>query len=161
MRHLSVALLALLVCASCRGSARNAAVSAEPAVRKAHDQYVAATNSNRLDSWLGTLDDDVVYLVPNRPAIVGKETVGSWAAEYLDGNTTHWTKSIQDLVVSGDWAFARYSYSVSDTAVVRDSSVDGGGTANDSGWGFVVYHHGADGAWRVARDGWGSERPAR
>jgi ketosteroid isomerase-like protein len=161
MRHFSVALVALLVCASCRGSGRNAAVSAEPEVRKAHDQYVAAINSNRLDSWLGTLDDDVVYLVPNRPAIVGKESVGSWAAEYLDGNTTHWTKSVQDLVVSGDWAFARYTYSVSDTAVVRDTSVDGGGTANDSGWGFVVYHHGGDGAWRVARDGWGSERPAR
>ena len=162
MRQLLTALVALLVCVSCRGSSRDPGVTQpEAAVRTAHDEYVAAINTNSLDSWLGRLADDVVYLVPNRPAIVGKASVGSWAAEYLDGNTTHWTKSIQELVVSGEWAFARYVYTVSDTAVVRDTSVDGGGTSNDSGWGFVVYHHDADGAWRVARDGWGSDRPAR
>ena len=63
--------------------------------------------------------------------------------------------------MAGDWAFARYAYVVSDTAVVTDPSVDGGGTASDSGWGFIVYHREAGGIWRVARDGWSSDRPAR
>jgi ketosteroid isomerase-like protein len=131
------------------------------AVKGAHDQYVAAINSNRLDAWLPTLTEDVVYLVPNRPAIVGKANVGAWAAGYLEENTTEWNKSVEEFVVSGDWAFGRYTYRVSDTLVIRDSSVDGGGTANDSGWGLVIYHHEPDGQWRVARDAWGSERAAR
>ena len=25
----------------------------------------------------------------------------------------------------------------------------------DTGWGLVIYHHDADGKWRVARDAWG------
>lgn len=148
---------------SCRFLSRSESEDAgaeRASVTRAHDAYVAAINANMLDVWLDALSDDVVYLVPNRAAIVGKRSVGAWAAQYLQEATPHWTKPVQDLVVAGDWAFARYVYVVSDTAVVTDPSVDGGGTASDSGWGFIVYHREA-GAWQVARDGWSSDRPAR
>ena len=39
------------------------------AISKAHLGYVAAINSNKVDIWLATLGDDVVYLVPNQPAL--------------------------------------------------------------------------------------------
>lgn len=149
--------------ASCRFLSRSTgedAVAQREAVTRTHDAYVAAINANTLDVWLTALSDDVVYMVPNRAAIVGKANVGSWVALYLEEAATHWTKQVQDLVVAGDWAFARYVYAVSDTAMVMDPSVDGGGTASDSGWGFIVYHREA-GVWRVARDGWSSDRPAR
>jgi ketosteroid isomerase-like protein len=156
--------LAALLATSCGFGSRNR--GSDPAetlaaARAAHDSYVAAINANRLDEWMAALTDDVVYLVPNHEPIVGKPNVGAWAAGYLDESSTHWTKSTQDLQVSGDWAFAWYVYSVSDTLVIKDSSVDGGGTSNDTGWGLVIYRRGPDGAWRVARDAWGSARPAR
>ena len=65
-----------------------------------------------------------------------------------------WDKPVQEFVVSGDWAFERYSYKSVDTPK------DGGAAVEDTGWGFVVYHHDADGKWRVARDAWGPDHPA-
>lgn len=131
------------------------------AVQQAHDAYVAAINSNKVDQWMAVLGDDVVYLVPNQKPIVGREAVGAWAARYLQEVTTHWTRPVEDLQVSGDWAIGRYSYTASDSIIIHDPETEGGGTANDSGWGLVVYHRGRDGHWLVARDAWGSDRPAR
>lgn len=145
------------------GSGRTAddPAATRAAVQQAHDAYVAAINANAVETWVGTLDDDVVYLVPNQPAIVGRDAAAAWASRYLHEVTTRWTKTVQDLQVSGDWAVARYVYTASDSVIIHDPETEGGGTANDTGWGLVVYHRARDGEWRVARDAWGSDRPAR
>jgi ketosteroid isomerase-like protein len=134
---------------------------ARAAVERAHASYVHGINANKADLWLAALADDVVFLVPNRPPVVGRAAVGMWIASYLDESHTQWSKTLADLVVDGEWAFARYDYSVSDNVIIHDPEVEGGGTANDSGWGFIVYHRERDGTWRVSRDGWGSQKPAR
>jgi ketosteroid isomerase-like protein len=163
MRILTLLLaVALLASASCsRRSKTDDPAAVQAAATRAHEAYVAAINSNKIDQWMAALSDDVVYLVPNRGAIVGKPEVGAWLAGYLQESTTHWNKVLQDLVVSGDWAIGRYSYTASDTLIITDTSVDGGGTTSDSGWGLIAYHRDSDGTWRVARDAWGSDRPAR
>jgi hypothetical protein len=51
--------------------------------RAAHDRYVAAINSNDLDTLMGDLTDDVVYQAPGAPEIVGKPAVRKWASDYL------------------------------------------------------------------------------
>ena len=135
--------------------------TARDAISKAHLGYVAAINSNKVDIWLATLGDDVVYLVPNQPALVGKHAVDAWVRRYLQEVTTRWTKSVEDLQIDGDWAFGRYVYTASDSVIIHDTETEGGGTANDSGWGLVVYHRDTLGVWRVVRDAWGSDRPAR
>lgn len=164
MRNLLFVLALTSVVAGCgfggRGKKDNPAATLA-AVQAAHTAYVAAINANRPDQWLGALSDDVVYFVPNRPAVVGKPAVGEWVGRYLQEVTTRWTKPVAEFTVSGEWAFGRYTYTASDSIIIRDPETEGGGTANDSGWGFVVYHHDGDGTWRVARDAWGSDRPAR
>jgi ketosteroid isomerase-like protein len=130
------------------------------AVRSAHEAYVGAINANKVDAWLDALSDDVVYLVPNQKAIVGKAAVAAWATRYLQEVTTKWSKPVDDIVVSGDWAFGRYAYTAADSVIIHDPETEGGGTANDSGWGLIVYHREGGGRWRVARDAWGSDRPA-
>lgn len=163
----TAALVVTLVAIGLTGCrSRSSATNADPAqvraaVEHAHTAYVDAINANKAEVWLASLADDVVYLVPNRPPVVGKPAVGNWIAAYLDESRTHWSKNLDDLVVDGEWAFGRYAYAVSDNVIIHDPEVEGGGTANDSGWGFIVYHHGADGQWRVARDAWGSQKPAR
>jgi len=66
---------------------------------------------------------------------------------------THWDKPVLEFVVSGDWAFERYSYRSTDTPR------GGGDMVEDTGWGLVIYHHDADGKWRVARDAFGPDHP--
>ncbi|MET0552625.1 MAG: zf-TFIIB domain-containing protein [Vicinamibacteria bacterium] len=66
---------------------------------------------------------------------------------------TSWEKKSQEFVVAGDWGFERYSCKSTDT------SRGGGAAVRDTGWGFVIYHHDADGKWRVARDAFGTDQP--
>lgn len=119
--------------------------------RRAHEAYTAAINSNNLDSLLAMCTGDVVYLSPNEPVVAGKAAVRAWGAAYLKAYTIHWDKTVDEFIVTGDWAYERYSYKEHDTP-------SGGGAAvTDTGKGLIVYHHDADGRWRVARDAWNSD----
>jgi hypothetical protein len=60
--------------------------------KAAHDAYVAAINSNNVDTLLADLTDDIVYQTPGEPEIVGKADVRKWLAEYFGVTRTHWEK---------------------------------------------------------------------
>jgi ketosteroid isomerase-like protein len=129
------------------------AADGDAAAHQAHEAYVTAINSNDLDTLLAMLSEDVVFLSAHEPVMVGKAAVRPWLEEYLKAFKTHWDKPVKEFVVSGDWAFERYSYRSTDTPRA------GGPVVTDTGWGLVVYHHDADGKWRVARDAWGPDHP--
>lgn len=156
MRHLVVAIASLALCTvftEPSSALEMQASSADPAAHLAHEEYVTAINSNNLETLLGMLTDDVVFMAPNDKPYVGKAAVKPWLEGYLAAYRTHWDKPVQEFVVAGDWAFERYSYTSTDTPVAGGDPVVG------TGWGFVVYHHDPDGKWRVARDAWGSDQP--
>ena len=123
--------------------------------QQAHEAYVTAINSNDLNTLLGVLTDDVVFLSAHEAPMVGKAAVRPWLEAYLKAYKTHWDKPVQEFVVNGEWAFERYSYTSNDTPV------GGGDVVTDTGWGLVLYHHDPDGKWRVARDAWGPDHPAK
>ena len=50
----------------------------------------------------------------------------------------HWDRPVQEFMVTGDWAFERYTYQSSDTPMA------GGAVVEDTGWELVIYHHDAD-----------------
>lgn len=120
----------------------------------AHDAYVAAINSNDVGTLLADLTDDIVYQSPGEPEIVGKAAVRRWLAEYFGATRTHWEKRSVGFVVNGDWAFERYTYKSTDT----DRKT--GAITTDTGKGINIFRRGSDGQWRVAVDGWSSDRPA-
>jgi ketosteroid isomerase-like protein len=122
--------------------------------KEAHDAYVTAINSNNVDTLLADLTDDIVYQSPGEPEIVGKAAVRKWLAEYFGATHTHWEKTSIGFVVNGDWAFERYTYKSTDT----DKKT--GAVTTDTGKGINIFRRGADGRWRVAIDGWSSDRPA-
>jgi ketosteroid isomerase-like protein len=99
------------------------------------------------------LTDDVVFLSPNEPAVIGKAAVRAWSAEYLKAFRIHWDKTVKDFTVAGDWAFERYSYKQ------NDKPAGGGVSVTDTGKGLIVYHRDSGGKWRVARDAWNSDLP--
>lgn len=125
----------------------------EMAAQQAHDAYLDAINSNDLETFLTTVTDDIVFIAPNSDAIVGKAQVGPWVGGYFEAFDTKWQKTSLEFVVSGDWAFERYSYKVIDTAR------DGGEAYTDTGNGINIYRLGSDGIWRVARDAWATSQP--
>lgn len=154
----SIVLLALV--AGCAGSTtyrwgNESSTGDESAVRRAHRDYVEAINANDLDRVMDMMTEDVVFLAAGAPPYVGKAAIRPWVAGYLQAYKTHWDKPVQELVVSGDWAFERYSYTSTDTPLAGGEAVTG------TGWGLVIYRRDADGKWRVARDAWGPDHPAQ
>ena len=126
---------------------------ADTTAHLAHEAYTTAINSNNLDSLSGMFTDDVVFLAAHAPPIVGKPAVRKWAQDYIGAYTTHWDKTLQEFKVAGEWAFERYSYKSTDNPKA------GGAPVVDTGWGLVIYHHDADGKWRVARDAFATDTP--
>lgn len=123
--------------------------------KTAHDGYVAAINSNNTETLLADLTDNIVYQAPGAPEIVGKEAVREWIKGYFEAYQTKWAKTSLGFTVSGDWAFERYTYNATDT----DKKT--GAVTTDIGKGINIFHHDADGKWRVAVDGWSSDKPAQ
>ncbi|HWF00735.1 MAG TPA: nuclear transport factor 2 family protein [Caulobacteraceae bacterium] len=147
---------ALLLLAA--GSASPQSVAGSPDVKAieeaAHGGYVAAINSNDVETLAADLTDDVVYQAPGAPEVVGKAAVRAWIAAYVGAYRFHWDKSSSGFTVAGDWAFERYAYKSTETD--RKTGV----VATDVGKGVNIFHRGADGRWRVAIDGWSSDKPA-
>lgn len=112
--------------------------------------YVAAINSNDLETFLDAVTDDVVFIAPGAPVMEGKSEVGPWVGAYFAAVHTAWQKKSVELVVAGDWAFERYVYRVIDTPRA------GGAAEVGTGHGINIYRREGDGVWRVARDIWSS-----
>lgn len=121
----------------------------------AHGAYVSAINSNDVDTLLADLTDDIVYQSPGEPEIVGKAAIRKWLAAYFGTTRTHWEKTSIGFVVDSEWAFERYTYKSTD--IDKKS----GAVSTDVGKGINIFRRGSDGRWRVAIDGWSSDRPAR
>ncbi len=152
-----VSIVIFVAVAACGPSGSKPAALTDAAVdstaRLAHEAYTTAINSNNLDSLTGMFTEDVVFLAAHAPPIVGKAAVHKWAEDYFQAFTTHWDKTLKEFVVAGGWAFERYSYKSTDTPKA------GGAAIQDTGWGLVIYHHDADGKWRVARDAFSTDTP--
>jgi ketosteroid isomerase-like protein len=164
MRRAFVVCTIILLAAACSAPARAPAMTGaglttadsaarDAAAHQAHANYVRVINSNNIDSLASMLTDDAIFLAANDKPIVGKAAVRAWVDGYYKAFHTKWEKPVQEFVVSGDYAFERYSYTSTDTPM------GGGKAVVDTGWGFVVYHRDADGVWRVARDAFGPDHP--
>jgi ketosteroid isomerase-like protein len=123
------------------------------AAHGAHDAYVEAINSNDIDAVTAMMTDDVVFQSPGAPEVIGKAAVRDWIAGYLATFHTRWEKTAIGFTESGDWAFERYAYAVTDTEKAT------GAVSTDTGKGINIFSRGADGRWRVAVDGWSSDTP--
>ncbi len=145
----------LLLMAGCSGSATPAKPVDVAAIEEAaHGSYVAAINSNNVDTLMENLTDAVVYQAPGAPEVIGKAAVRDWIAGYFGAYQTKWQKTSIGFTVNGDWAFERYTYKSTDT----DKKT--GEVITDVGKGINVYRRGTDGKWRVSIDGWSSDKPA-
>jgi ketosteroid isomerase-like protein len=142
-------LAAVSVCGTLTARAEDSATQAT--ARQAHEAYTTAINSNNLQSLLAMFSDDVVFLSPNEPVVVGKAAVRAWYAAYLKAFRIHWDKTAKEFTVAGEWALERYSYQE------NDKPRGGGAAVTDTGKGLIIYHRDSDGKWRVARDAWNSD----
>ena len=133
-------------------SAELAAKEAEvETIRDWVDAYEAVGESGGVDAWLALMADDVIWMRPGASTLIGKEEVAFWARHFfqeLYGDMVTRSRSIDEVVASGDLAFVR------GTQTIVATPREGGQPQQFSGKYIYILQRQADGAWRISRSIW-------
>jgi uncharacterized protein (TIGR02246 family) len=107
------------------------------------------------DIWK-TIDyftDDTVWTPNGGVAIVGKDAVRAWATRF-DGQTCKFRTTPEEVVVAGDWAFARF------VGVMTLSSTTGEEERESTCFQcFWTLRRQEDGSWKIAHWIWNEQPP--
>jgi uncharacterized protein (TIGR02246 family) len=115
----------------------------EGAIRELIATWMAASQAGDLETVLGLMTEDVIFMVPGREPF-GK---GEFAAASRDmkGATIEGTSDIRELQVVGDWAYLRNFLQLKITPA-------GEAPIARNGYTLTILRKGSDGKWRLARD---------
>lgn len=142
----------LLLTLGCAQSApAPVAEDATPAINALRDSIQAAEVAGNADGMLALLADDVVNMPPDAPAVIGKPAVSDMFRTFLQSTSIAVQYDSQEVVVSGDWAFDRRTYSGTMTPKA------GGAAVSETGKYLWVLHKDAAGSWKFARIIWNTD----
>jgi uncharacterized protein (TIGR02246 family) len=116
----------------------------EKAIREVIQRWMQATAAGDLDTVLGLMTDDVVFMVPGREPFGKREFAAG--ARSMQGAKLEGESRPVEINVMGDWAYVRSHISV------RMTPPGGSETKSRSGYTLSIFARQADGAWRLARD---------
>ncbi len=121
----------------------------EQEIRALVARWMSATKSGDVDAILGLMTDDVVFLIPGRAPMRKDEFAATARAQAGKGGqpapSIDGVSEIQEVIVSGDWAFSWAKLEVKVTPPNGAAAIDRAGHT------LTVFHK-QDGQWRLARD---------
>jgi uncharacterized protein (TIGR02246 family) len=135
--------IALLAGGACTPSEDPAA--AEQQIRALIERTAQANNAGDVEEWLSLVVDGAVYMPAGQPAITTREELRAIAQAGFSQATVNATITADEIVVMGDWAFARLG--VAGTA----TPAGGADVATFDLKEIALYHRQADGTWKIAR----------
>jgi uncharacterized protein (TIGR02246 family) len=79
----------------------------EQEIRQLVATWMAATKAGDIETVLSLMADDVVFLLPGQPPMMGKSTFAAVAKAHSNQDAPQFdgTSEIQEIQVLGDWAF--------------------------------------------------------
>lgn len=122
------------------------------AIRQLEEDAVRAFNASDVLGLLAVYTEDAVWMPPHRPAVRGKEPIKEQYRDLFQRFTCQLSRSPQEIVVAGDWAFARGTY------LLTMSPKAGGEPIVDEGKYLALYRRQSEGAWGLARHAWNSDQ---
>jgi uncharacterized protein (TIGR02246 family) len=115
----------------------------ERAIRGLVTSWMKASQDGDVETVLGLMDDDAVFMVPGREPF-GKQAFAA-ASQAMKGMRMEGTNDIRELKVLGGWAYLR--------AFIQITMTPSEGTpVRRAGYTLTILRKGADGRWRLARD---------
>ncbi len=117
------------------------------------EQIDAAFNTSDLDGLVALYTSDTVQMPPEEPVVIGKEAIRSRGEPLFAESNYQLSSVVEDIQVSGDWAFLRMSYNMSSTPK------DGGDTTTEVGKWVLFCQRQTDGSWKIANDTWNTDAP--
>jgi uncharacterized protein (TIGR02246 family) len=115
----------------------------EAAIRAVVDEWLDATRRGDLDTVLGLMSDDVIFMVPGREPFGKEEFAGSNKSMgnfEIDGKS-----DIKEIKVVGDWAYIRNHLEIMMTAPNEKPRTM-------SGYTLTIFRKNPDGKWVLTRD---------
>jgi len=123
------------------------------AINRIHEERIAAFNDGDVERWIGLVAEDAIFMPMNAPALVGRDALQSfyvdWFAQFIVG-LTH---SAEEIMVSGDLAFAR------GTVAITLTPREGGDVTQDERKYIEIFQRQTDGSWKYWRAIWNSDNP--
>ena len=122
----------------------NARASEEQAVKDVLNNYINYVNAGNLEELFKLYTDDAVVMPPFDRSRSGREQIEKSVRETHEKITFNLTLQIDEVIVSGDWAFARaQSFGAMALKETGDSIIDEGKVL------FIL--HKDPGGWKIAR----------
>lgn len=115
----------------------------EQAIRELIATWMSASQAGDVETVLGLMTDDVVFMVPGREPF-GKEAFAA-ASGAMKDMRLEGTSEIRELKILGELAYLR---SYLQMAVTTPT----GNTVRRAGYTLTILRKEADGNWRLARD---------
>ena len=119
--------------------------------RKYDDTY----SSGDLDGFMALFTSDAVQMPNDAPIIVGRHAIRSRAKEGFANNTFKLTDTIEDIKVSGNWAYVRGNF----TNITTPK--DGGTDVTQEGKWIAVYQRQSNGTWKLYSEIWNNNAPSQ
>jgi uncharacterized protein (TIGR02246 family) len=139
--------LSITIAAGCGASSTVNLSDEEAAIRKTDADWLAAAASHDLNRVLPFWSDDATILVPDTPAVVGKEAIRKYVADSFatPGFSITWKTEKVEVSQSGDLAYS--------TGIDR-ISLNGpdGKSLTEVGRGVAIWKKQADGSWKCVVD---------
>jgi uncharacterized protein (TIGR02246 family) len=118
----------------------------EHAIRDIVARWHSATAAGDVDTVLGLMTDDVVFLVAGRPPMRGRDAFERGLRGLLAQHRIESSGGIKEIGISGSLAYCWSELSV------RVTPLSGGNATTRAGDALSILRKQADGSWRVARD---------
>ena len=115
----------------------------EQAIRAVVETWMAATRAGDLETVLGLMTDDVLFMVPGQEPF-GKEEFAA-NSRGMSGVRIDGRAAIQELEILGDRAWLRNHIEIAVTTPT-------GETGHRAGYTLTILRREDDGRWRLCRD---------
>lgn len=115
------------------------------AIRDVVSTWLRASKDGDIDGVLGLMTDDVVFLTPGQPPMLGKSAFAAGQAAVKHQFDMDATSDVQEITVLGDWAYIWTKLSVVMTPK------DGGPDVKRAGPTLSIFRR-ESGRWLLARD---------
>jgi uncharacterized protein (TIGR02246 family) len=146
MKVLCATLLAIAGLTGCaRPGVESDTASDEAAIRELIAQTAAANNAADTLGWVSLFEEGAVYMPPGAPEVTTRAGLREMAAAGFGPYAAAIQITPTEIVILGDWAFARSQ--VTGTVTPRT----GGDAVTVDVKQLVIYHRQRDGSWKIAR----------
>ncbi len=123
------------------------------AIDKTRDAHVAALIAGDAEACAALFTSDGVQMPPNAPANKGRTIIRSAAQAIIDQYSSQFALAVDEIRVTGDWAFERGGYTIS---LFPNA---GGPPMQDVGKYIMIYQRESGDTWLIACDIWNSDSP--